>query len=189
MKEGQMKNINLIHLTIRNATFNGVFMSGADHVSIIGCDLDENGGNAIPGQKLQHNLLLTHCKNILVKDSRLTTSPFGSGIALDQCQDATISNNEIARNGYYGVLISECRNISASGNLVEANDRSGIMLEYLITGNKQIKIQNNRIQYNAGWGIESYVTKELQLAGNELNGNASQPAQQKISMDKKIIMQ
>jgi parallel beta-helix repeat protein len=189
MKEGQMKNINLLNLTVRNATFNGVFISGADQVSVIGCDFDENGGNAIPGQKLQHNLLLTHCRNILVKDSRMTTSPFGSGISLDQCQNATISNNEIARNGYYGMLISESKNISATGNLVEANDRSGIMLEYLFSGNNQLKIHDNLIQYNADWGIESYVTKDLQLLGNELHGNGNNPSQQNISSVKKIIMQ
>lgn len=189
IKDGQMKNINLLNLTIRNATFNGVFISGADQVSVIGCDLDENGGSAVPGQKLQHNLLLTHCKNILVKDSRITTSPFGSGVALDHCQNASVINNEIARNGYFGILISESKNFSAKGNLIEANDRSGIMMEYLFEGNEMLQIQNNLIQFNSGWGIESYGTKNLQLTNNELNGNGKVPAQQKISMDEKILMQ
>jgi parallel beta-helix repeat protein len=189
MREGQMKNITLRNLTVRNATFNGVFISGADNVNIINCDLDENGGNAVPGQKLQHNLLLTHCKNIVVENSRLTTSPYGSGLSLDHCRFAKITNNEIARNGYYGVLIAESSNINLSGNLIEANDRSGLMMEYLFTGNDIIHAHDNRIQYNAGWGIESFATKDLQTTNNDIKGNGNHSEQLKVSTEKRILMQ
>jgi len=189
MREGQMKNITLLNLTVKNATFNGVFISGAENVNILGCDLDENGGNAVPGAKLQHNLLLTHCKNIVVKDSRLTTSPFGAGLALDQCQAAVISNNEIARNGYYGILIAESRHLEISGNLIEANDRSGIMLEYLFNGNANMNVIDNKIQFNAGWALESYATQNLKSLRNEMSHNGSKPEQIMVSPDKKIMMQ
>lgn len=189
LREGQMKNITLMNLTVRNATFNGVFISGADNVNIINCDLDENGGNAVPGQKLQHNLLLTHCKNIVVENSRLTTSPYGSGLSLDHCNFAKITNNEIARNGYYGILIAESSNIRVSGNLIEANDRSGLMLEYLFTGNDKINVLDNRIQYNAGWGIESFATKGLQTLNNDVKGNGNHTEQLRVSSEKRILMQ
>lgn len=189
MREGQMKNITLMNLTVRNATFNGVFISGADNVNIISCDLDENGGNAVPGQKLQHNLLLTHCQNIVVENSRLTTSPYGSGLSLDHCRFAKITNNEIARNGYYGVLIAESSNITVSGNLIEANDRSGLMMEYLFTGNDKILVHDNSIQYNAGWGIESFATKGLQTLNNDVKGNGNYSEQLKVSPEKRILMQ
>jgi len=189
MKEGEMKNILLQNITVRNASFNGVFISGADSVSIISCDFDENGGNAVPGAKLQHNLLLTHCSNILVSSSRLTTSPFGSGLSLDKCRNVSVLNNEIARNGYYGLLVAESKNISIIGNLIEANDRSGIMMEYLYSGNQQVSISKNRLQFNAGWGIESYSTNGIQLSLNDLNHNGNNKEQIRISPEKKILMQ
>jgi len=34
LSEGQMKNINLLNITIRNCTFNGAFISGADNLRI-----------------------------------------------------------------------------------------------------------------------------------------------------------
>lgn len=185
---GPMKNIGLSYLTVRNATFNGVFISGADKVSVVGCDLDENGGNAVPGQKLQHNLLLTHCRDIVVKDSRLTTSPYGAGISLDHCQNASVARNEIARNGYYGVLVSESRNIDMVGNLIEANDRSGIMMEFLHAGNEKLQIRDNRIQFNADWGIESYAAKDLQASDNDMTWNGNRSQQQKITAERTIIM-
>ncbi|RYZ45785.1 MAG: hypothetical protein EOP49_24515, partial [Sphingobacteriales bacterium] len=55
-KEGQMKNIRLLNLSLENCTYNGVFISGASNVSVENCDLSENGGNAVPGPALQHNL-------------------------------------------------------------------------------------------------------------------------------------
>lgn len=189
MREGQMKNIHLVNLTIRNATFNGVFISGADNVNVLGCDIDENGGNAIPGQKLQHNLLLTHCKNIVVKDSRLTTSPFGAGLALDQCNNAAIVDNEIARNGYYGILLTESKQVEVKGNLIEANDRSGIMLEYLFNGNAMVNIHENKIQFNAGCAIESYATLAIKTDRNETQLNGSNKEQIRVSAEKKILMQ
>jgi parallel beta-helix repeat protein len=189
MREGQMKNITLLNLTVRNATFNGVFISGADNVNILGCDFDENGGNAIPGQKLQHNLLLTHCKNIVVKDSRLTTSPFGAGLALDQCNNAALVDNEIARNGYYGILIAESQQVEVKGNLIEANDRSGILMEYFFYGNRMMNIHDNMIQFNAGWGIESYASVGIKTDRNEMQLNGNNKEQIRISAEKKILMQ
>jgi hypothetical protein len=109
LQDGQMKHINLINITVRNCTFNGVLISGATGVNITRCDFDENGSNVVPGPKLQHNLLLTHCSNISIKDSRTDTSPFGSGIVLDHCSDASVTNCEVARNAYYGILISESK--------------------------------------------------------------------------------
>jgi hypothetical protein len=74
---------------VRNCTYNGVFISGASNVDFTKCDFTENGAGVVPGPKLQHNLLLTHCVNVNVRDSRLDTSPYGSGIAIDHCNTAT----------------------------------------------------------------------------------------------------
>ena len=66
-----MKNINLLNITIRNCTFNGAFISGADNLRISKCDFNENGGNAVPGPKIQHNLLLSHCRQVNISGSRM----------------------------------------------------------------------------------------------------------------------
>jgi hypothetical protein len=188
-KEGDMKNINLINITVQNCTYNGVFINGVTGLNIICCDFTENGSSVVPGPKLQHNLLITHCTEITVKDSRLDTSPYGSGLVFDHCRDAKVTNCEIARNAYYGVLISESNTILLSGNLIEGNDRSGIMIEYLFKGSQNTIISKNQIQYNNGYGVESYAARNISVSGNNYAGNGNSEAQQKLSEEKYIIMQ
>jgi parallel beta-helix repeat protein len=189
LNEGQMKNINFINLTVQNCTFNGVVVSGADAVNVIRCNFNENGSTAVPGPKLQHNLLLTHCRTVNIKDSRFDTSPYGSGIALDHSSDVTITNSEIARNGYYGILVSESKNVSVTGNFIEANDRSGVMAEFLNQGSENITVTNNNIQYNNGYGVESYSAKNAKVVNNTYAGNGNRTEQQKVSTEKMIIME
>lgn len=186
-KEGQMKNINLINLTVRNCTYNGVFISGAAGVQVTRCDFNENGSSVVPGPKLQHNLLLTHCSDITVKDSRLDTSPYGSGISINHSRDAEISNCEIARNAYYGLLIAECRDVSVTGNHIEANDRSGIMVEYLYRGSENITVSNNVIQYNNGDGMEAYAVRNSKVSNNTYIHNMR--SAEKIGPEKYILME
>ena len=186
--EGEMKNITLKNITLRNATYNGVFINGAENVQILNCDFSENGSDVVPGPKLQHNLLLTHSRNIEVNNSRLVTSPHGCGIALIACKNVTVESCEIARNAHYGCLITESSEITVSGNLVEGNDKSGIMAEFLSRGSENIQISKNLIHYNNGFGIESYSTKNIKTEGNTLTGNR-ETNQQKISSEKYIIMQ
>jgi parallel beta-helix repeat protein len=188
-REGDMKNIDLVNLTVQNCTFNGVFINGVTGLKITGCDFTENGSSVVPGPKLQHNLLITHSSNIYVQDSRLDTSPFGSGVALDHCNSVKILNNEISRNAYYGILITESSTIQVSGNLIEANDRSGVMIEYLFNGSENIAVTNNQILYNNGYGVESYGTMKVFSSNNTFTGNGNTESQQKISFEKYIIMQ
>ena len=189
LKEGQMKNIKLINITVQNSTFNGVAISGAATIEIIGCDFNENGGSVVPGPKLQHNLLLSHCSSVKVQDSRLATSPHGTGIALDHCSDVSITNNEISRNSYHGVLISESKNIDVKNNLIEANDYCGVMIEFLHSGSENITVSNNIIHFNNGYGIESYAAKNGKQENNTLISNGANTSQQKISTEKQITMQ
>lgn len=184
-REGQMKNIELINVTVQNCTYNGVFISGATDVRITRCDFNENGSSVVPGPKLQHNLLLTHCADIQVQDSRLDTSPYGSGLSLDQCSNAKITDNEIARNAYFGVLIAESRNIEVTGNFIEGNDRSGVMIEFQYRGSENVSVTNNRIQFNDGYPVESYGSRTV-VTGNTYVQN-SRP-NERIVMDKTILM-
>ncbi|HPE75346.1 MAG TPA: alginate lyase family protein [Draconibacterium sp.] len=186
--EGEMKDITLQNITVRNCTYNGVFISGASNLKILDCDFSENGSDVVPGPKLQHNLLLSHCANFEVKDCRLVTSPFGCGVALTACKKGKIQGCEIARNAHYGCLITESEDISVFGCLVENNDKSGVMAEFLSKGSENIEVSENLIHYNNGFGIESYSTKNIKTQGNTLTGNLK-PDQQKISNEKYIIMQ
>jgi parallel beta-helix repeat protein len=186
---GGMKNIKLINLTIQNATYQGVSISGASGITIKRCDFNENGASVPPGQRLLHNLFLSHCSNAQITDSRLDTSPYGSGVALEKVSDASIDNCEIARNGYYGVLITECKNIVVKNNLIEANDKSGIMAEYIQQGSQNLDISGNLIQYNNGFGVESYAVKNSRFEKNTYAGNGNNVKQEKISIEKTILME
>jgi len=188
--EGQMKNITLRNITVKNCTYNGVFISGAKNLNILCCDFNENGASVVPGPRLQHNLLLTHCSNINIKDSRLDTSPHGCGIAFTNCSDASVTNCELARNAWFGMLVTESKNISFSGNLVEANDRSGIMIQYLYHGSENVTVSKNLIHYNNGIGVESYAGKSIKVSENKYAGNGTDlKSNEKISPEKFIIMQ
>ncbi|GAB2788272.1 hypothetical protein GCM10027275_36410 [Rhabdobacter roseus] len=188
-QEGQMKNITFENITVQNATYNGVFVSGATGLKVLGCDFNENGASIVPGPKLQHNLLLTHCADVTVRDSRLATSPHGSGLALGYCRDVIVANCEIARNAYYGLLVTESENIWVENNLIEANDRSGVMLEYLHQGSRNVTLSHNLIHYNTGHGLEAYAAKNVKAKGNTYAGNGRPGADpQKLSKEKKMIM-
>ncbi|MBO9561484.1 MAG: alginate lyase family protein [Niastella sp.] len=188
-KEGLIRNIRLENVTVRNSTYNGVFINGASGVSIVRCDLSENGVSVPPGQKLLHNLLLSHCSGITVQDCRLSTSPLGAGVALEACANGSVKQCEIARNGYYGVLISESKGIAVEQNLIEANDRSGVMVEFLYKGSSGISVRNNLVQYNAGYGVESYAATGITSSSNKYAGNGNNEVQEKISPQKYIVME
>ncbi|HET7178834.1 MAG TPA: right-handed parallel beta-helix repeat-containing protein, partial [Chryseosolibacter sp.] len=185
--EGQMKNIALVNLTVQNCTYNGVFISGAQHVRITNCDFNENGSSVVPGPRLQHNLLVTHSSDITVEDCRLDTSPFGSGVALTASKDARVTRCEIARNAFYGVLVSECDNVSVAGNFLEGNDHTGIMVEFLYRGSSRVSIDHNVIQYNNGYAVEARAATKCNVAGNTYIANKS--GEEKISSAKTIIME
>lgn len=169
--KGAIRNITLQHITVRNATYNGVFINGAVNVSIRQCDFNENGGSVVPGPRLQHNLLISHSRGIEISDCRLSTSPAGTGLSLDHCQDLNMSACEISRNAWDGILIAESRDLRFSGNLIEANDRHGINAEWLHDGSAGLTVTGNRIQYNAGHGIHASAVKAWSESDNKMEGN------------------
>ncbi|MEI6275292.1 MAG: right-handed parallel beta-helix repeat-containing protein [Prolixibacteraceae bacterium] len=189
-QEGAMRNLTFRNLTVRNCTFNGLFITGATQVKILCCDLNENGVNVPSGARQLHNLLLSHCAEVTISDSRLDTSPLGCGIALTNCNKVKVNNCELARNGWYGLLVSESSDVSVSGCLVEANDAEGIMVQYLYAGSKNINISNNLIHYNNGFGVTSYAAKNIKSEGNSYAGNGTDlKSNELISPLKLILMQ
>lgn len=187
-KQGDISDLSLINLTIRNCTSTGAEIDGASGLTIERCNFDENGSSVVPGPRLLHNLMIKRASGIRINACRLDGSPYGCGAALSGCTKAEISGCEIARNGWHGILLSECTSVSVTGNTIEASDNSGIMSEYLYRGNENITITGNTIWYNEGYGIESYSARRLTESGNRLEGNGSSELQVKISEQKELIM-
>ncbi|HKE26924.1 MAG TPA: alginate lyase family protein [Bryobacteraceae bacterium] len=150
---GQMKNIRLEHLTVRNCTHNGVAIRGAEHVEIISSDFSGNGSSVVPGPGLEHNLLLTHAANVLIRDSRLDASLWGSGLDIATSHDITVSGSELARNARWGVYTTESRSVRVLNSLAEGNDTGGIAFDSLMEGCRDLEIRNNVVRNNAGPGI------------------------------------
>lgn len=170
--EGQMRNITLSHVTVKNCTNNGVWITGTSGVRVESCSFEENGGHVVPGPKLQHNLLLSHCDDVEVGDSRLVGSAHGCGVVISRCSQVTLSKCIVARNAHYGALLSESRSVSLEDCLVEGNDETGVMLEFLYRGLSDVSVRTNQIQYNNGYGLAARAVSDLSLRANRLQGNA-----------------
>jgi parallel beta-helix repeat protein len=94
----------------------------------------------------------------------------------------TVSNCEIARNGWHGLLVSESEDIKINGNLIEANDGSGIKMEYLFNGSKNIQIEGNYVQFNARNGLISHATRNLKTTSNSYTLNANGAKQEYVTV-------
>ena len=183
---GSMKNIVLENVTLIHFSRNGVMITGAENLEINNCNISDNGAGIVPGPRLQHNLLLRHVSNARIHDSRFDTSIAGCGIVLDNCSDITVERCEIARNAWFGLLMSASDKITVSGNLIEGNNNSGVMSEFLYSGCRNVSINNNIIQYNGGYGIETYGVEKISLNGNQYDLNRLQ--EENISIKPKIIL-
>lgn len=166
-----LKDVRIERVTVRNATFDGLLVTGAKGLRVLDCDLDENGASVVPGPRLQHNLNVRHSLDVEVRGCRLDGSPHGSGISLDHCRKAGVQGCEIARNGRDGILVAESSEVTVSGCLLEGNDRNGITLEFLHTGSSKVTVTDNRIHYNAGSGLWSSAVRGLVAGGNRFDGN------------------
>lgn len=185
---GSMKNITLENVTLIHFSRNGILITGAENLEINNCNISDNGAAIVPGPRLQHNLLLRHVSDARIRNSRFDTSIAGCGIALDNCSDITVERCEIARNAWFGLLMSTSDRITVTGNLIEGNDNSGIMSEYLYKGCSDISINNNVIQYNNGYGVESYSAEKFNLTGNQYHWNGSSEEQEYISEKPQITL-
>jgi hypothetical protein len=63
------------------------------------------------------------------------------------------------------------------------------MVEFLQHGSESVKLTGNLIQYNNGFGVESYGARGINSQTNVCEGNGNSGSQEKISNDKNIIMQ
>jgi parallel beta-helix repeat protein len=171
LKDGHMSNIKFEHITVRNNTHQGVAIKGAKQVKIIACDFSDNGSSVVPGNGLQHNLLLTHVKECEVLDSRFDTSPWGNGIHATYSSDVSISNCEAARNALNGIMIVDSKNVTIAQNLLEGNDGSGIIFNNLVESCDNVVVQENTSHYNGEYGLKMGKVSEFKIQNNIYEGN------------------
>lgn len=182
-------NITLRNLTVMNFSRTGVYFSDTKGIVIENCDFTENGSHIVPGDRIQHNLLLHECEDVKIVNSRLDCSFKGSGVVVKSCRNVDIEGCEIARNDWNGVTVSDTKGLTIKGCLFEGNDTNGILVDYLAHPSEDILIENNTIQYNNGFGVKSSAAKNLVSRNNTYVFNGKQKAQEDISPEKRFELE
>jgi len=170
--EGQMKNIRMERITVRNCTKNGVAITGATGVTISRCDFSDNGSSVVPGNGIHHNLLIAHVREASITGSRMDTSPWGNGVSVTESSKITLTGNEFARNRLNGLYVADSREVVADGNLIEGNDGDGIGFDVHTVASSGGSLQNNRAWYNGKRGINPSGIKGVLMKGNMISSNA-----------------
>lgn len=145
-----MKNLCFEHLTVRNATFSGVSISGAENVGVAECDFSGNGGLTPPGPGKNHNLKLNHVACVSVTGSRLSDAMAGAGVEVSFGQDVKIRGCELARNAQEGVRLAESSKVTVEGCLIEGNGAAGIGQPVWAKANRRVMLGGNTLRNNAG---------------------------------------
>jgi len=143
-----LRNLRLEHLIVRNCTFSGVYIFGADGLEIVNCDFSGSGGVVPPGIGKNHNLKLDRVAHVSISGSRLCDSMSGNGIAVSFGREVEIRDCEIARNALDGVRIAESRQVTIEASLAEGNGGSGIALQTWMDLNQGIILRNNTLRNN-----------------------------------------
>jgi hypothetical protein len=147
-----IRNLRLEHLTVRNCTFSGVFIFGADGIEIVNCDFSGSGGVVPPGIGKNHNLKLDHVSQVNITGSRLCDSMFGNGIAVSSGREVAIRNWEIGRNALDGVRIAEGKQVTIEASLAEGNSGSVFAEQTWMEPNQGVLVRNNTLRNNVNPG-------------------------------------
>ena len=161
---GTIKNIKFENITVQNFTKSGMFIADGDNIVINRCDISDNGGNVVPGEKFHHNLFLSYSKNTKIINSRFDTSPYGYGIFVKFCDNVEILGCETARNKLAGIRCTESRNLNVNDNLIEGNEMNGLAIDAMLEGCENVTVKNNLAQGNTGHGI--FFEKVSSLTAN-----------------------
>lgn len=173
-KGGKIDNLLFEHVTIQNFTKNGILIVGASDVEINRCNISDNGSSVVPGAGAHHNLHISHTTDCRITDSRFDTSPRGNGVHILFGKNVVVSGCELSRNKLSGFYCAESEGVAVINSLIEGNDRDGITIDALLSGNKSVVIRNNYVQNNGRQGILSKNTESLEELDNILLFNAIQ---------------
>ena len=158
---GQIKDICLENLTIRNFTKNGIFVSGAENVVLRKCDLDNNGSAVVPGPYFHHNLRVTRSSHVTLLESRFDSSLWGHGVELTCSENISVVQNEFARNTLSGIYCADVRHVVIENNLMEGNSQYGVVLDKMMDGCDDVKVQDNKLLYNSAGAFEIKVDPQV----------------------------
>ena len=150
---GTMKNITFENLTVQNYTKNGIFIADGDNIVINRCDISDNGGSVVPGEKFHHNFYISYSKNVKITNSRFDASPWGYGVFVKLCDGIEIIGCEAARNKLAGIRCADSKNLIVNDNLVEGNEMNGLAIDAMLDGCSNVTAKNNLAQGNTGHGI------------------------------------
>ena len=168
---GTMKNILFENITVQNFTKCGMFIADGDNVIINRCNISDNGGNVVPGEKFHHNLYLSYSKNTKIINSRFDTSPWGYGIFVKFCDGVEILGCETARNKLAGIRCTESQNLTVCDNLIEGNEMNGLSIDALMDGCSNVTVHNNLVQGNTGYGLFFEKVSSLKVQDNVTKHN------------------
>lgn len=182
-------NITFKDLTVINFSRSGVYVSDARGVKIISCNFSDNGSHVVPGPRLQHNLLVQYSQDLLIQNSRFDASLKGCGIALEYCDGIVVEKCEVARNDWHGIMMAECQNGKTTGCLIEGNGNCGFYGDYHYKGSLKLAVNNNKIQYNNGYGVKCFAVDGLAVSNNIYRWNGTEKKQEFLSSKKKLQME
>ena len=172
-KGDEIKDLLFENVTIQNFTKNGVLIVGASDITIDRCNFSDNGGSVVPGAGFHHNLNLSYVTNCVITNSRFDTSTWGDGIFVLSGKNLTISGNEMCRNKLSGIYCTESENVMIVNNQIEGNDKDGIAIGAMLSGCKNVTIQDNLSQNNGRYGIMTKQAEGLKQSNNTLLFNAA----------------
>jgi hypothetical protein len=147
-KAGELSNLRLEHLTVRNCTMAGVAIAGAKQIVIQSCDFSDNGGKVAPGPGQHHNLQMKYVSGVQVQDSRLDGSIAGCGLHIRSGSKISVAGTEAARNAQSGICFAGCTGIGIEHSLLEGNDEQGIDLQPREGDEGSASLNGNLLQLN-----------------------------------------
>ena len=145
----------------------------AAYISLENCSNIEIRNNSI--EYMGYGISIKNSRNIFIHNNAISGirklvnyKLSGSGIALDSCENVTISENTISNNTNYGIYAISCRNIRIKGNAIRDNGIGGI---YFYLGTVQNLIENNIIN-ETGESIHVEKDSMSRICNNTISGKS-----------------
>lgn len=144
----------------------GIYINGADYVTIYGNDITANNGIVALNTKY-----LNITKNNIVKNSK-------SGIVIAESSYSYIFNNKVSNNKVNGIEVAKSNNVYIHGNTIVSNVKNGIHLSKTVNGVNygqgpyNVQINKNTISRNEEDGIYvQNVGDNLDIKSNTIEAN------------------
>jgi parallel beta-helix repeat protein len=119
-------------------------------------------------------ILIAEASNVLIEGNTISNNP-RDGIRLANCSNITIRDNYILDNGTYGIKLMNCNNSIIEGNVFSGNCCVAESLHYgaiyLEFDTKDITVSKNEISNNKRDGIVIPGASRIKIYDNIIRGN------------------